>query len=81
MKIVSIFKYNNCSKFISGADDGIRTRDLLITNQLLWPTELRRLLVTDTFDNKINGSGERTRTSDPTVNSRLLYRLSYAGMD
>ena len=25
-------------------------------------------------------SGGRTRTCDPTVNSRLLYQLSYAGM-
>jgi hypothetical protein len=27
------------------------------------------------------GSGGRTRTYDPTVNSRLLYRLSYAGTE
>lgn len=27
-----------------------------------------------------NSSRGRTRTYDPTVNSRLLYRLSYAGM-
>jgi hypothetical protein len=26
------------------------------------------------------GSGGRTRTYDPAVNSRLLYQLSYAGM-
>ncbi len=26
-----------------------------------------------------NGSGGRTRTCDPAVNSRLLYQLSYAG--
>src|SRR5215469_5479087 len=28
---------------------------------------------------KIDGSPGRTRTSDPAVNSRLLYRLSYRG--
>ena len=28
---------------------------------------------------KFDGSGERTRTSDPAVNSRLLCQLSYAG--
>ncbi len=28
-----------------GADGGIRTPDQLITNQLLWPTELHRQLV------------------------------------
>ena len=27
----------------------------------------------------ISGSGGRTRTCDPAVNSRLLYQLSYAG--
>ena len=26
-----------------------------------------------------DNSGGRTRTCDPTVNSRLLYQLSYAG--
>ena len=30
---------------------------------------------------RMNGSGGRTRTADPVVNSHLLYRLSYAGMD
>ena len=25
------------------------------------------------------GSGDRTRTCDPAINSRLLYQLSYAG--
>src|SRR5258706_623158 len=29
---------------------------------------------------KLGGSPGRTRTSDPAVNSRLLYRLSYRGM-
>ncbi len=29
----------------------------------------------------INGSGARTRTADKTVNSRLLYQLSYTGID
>ncbi len=28
----------------------------------------------------LDSSGGRTRTCDPTVNSRLLYQLSYAGM-
>ena len=27
------------------------------------------------------GSPERTRTSDPVINSHLLYRLSYRGME
>src|SRR5262249_55301577 len=31
------------------------------------------------FEERPNGSGGRTRTADPVVNSHLLYRLSYAG--
>ncbi len=31
--------------FIQGAEGGIRTHDLMITNQLLWPTELLRLFI------------------------------------
>ena len=34
------FTSKGVSKF--GADGGIRTPDPLITNQLLWPTELHR---------------------------------------
>ncbi|GEM_PF-1368738 len=33
------------------ADGGIRTPDQLITNQLLWPTELHRLLVNLLIEN------------------------------
>ena len=35
---------NSISNFQVRADGGIRTPDQLITNQLLWPTELHRLI-------------------------------------
>ena len=32
------------------------------------------------FEERRYGSGGRTRTADPVVNSHLLYRLSYSGI-
>ena len=34
----------SCGWGRGGAEDGSRTRDLLITNQALWPSELLRLV-------------------------------------
>ncbi len=52
-----------------GAGDGTRTRNLLITNQLLC-----QLSYTSFF-----GASGRNRTTDTGIFSPLLYRLSYRG--
>src|SRR5690554_2371972 len=52
-----------------GAPGKIRTPDLLVRSQTLYPTELRA-----------RGSPSWTRTSDPVINSHLLYQLSYRGI-
>ncbi len=53
----------------NGAGDGTRTRDLLITNQLLYQLSYT----------SICGALGRNRTTDTEIFSLLLYRLSYQG--
>ena len=53
-----------------GADDGTRTRNLLITNQLLYQLSYISLK---------NGASGQNRTVDTGIFSPLLYRLSYRG--
>ena len=62
-------------KFVSpyprdGAGDGTRTRNLLITNQLLC-----QLSYTSFY-----GASEWNRTTDTGIFSPLLYQLSYRGI-
>ena len=52
-----------------GADDGTRTRNLLITNQLLY----RLSYISE------SGASGQNRTVDTGIFSPLLYRLSYRG--
>ena len=67
-----------------GAPEGIRTPDLLVRSQTLYPTELRahnprtisRKLNTSREYIK-NGGSSGNRTSDTGIFSPLLYRLSY----
>ena len=63
---------------IDGALEGIRTPDLLVRSQTLYPTELRA----QSYNQKnfiiiINGGSSGNRTSDTGIFSPLLYRLSY----
>ncbi len=65
------------SHFPNGALEGIRTPDLLVRSQTLYPAELRahdQLPVSS--KNKYGGSSGN-RTSDTRIFSPLLYRLSY----
>ena len=41
--------YYSQHEVVFGAGDGIRTRDLLITSQLLWPAELHRQIYRSVF--------------------------------
>ena len=59
-----------------GALEGIRTPDLLVRSQTLYPAELRAHVWTYTFQN-YNGGFNWNRTSDTRIFSPLLYRLSY----
>ena len=64
---------------INGALEGIRTPDLLVRSQTLYPTELRAhegLLLSYNI-NYINGGSSGNRTSDTGIFSPLLYQLSY----
>ena len=64
----------------SGALEGIRTPDLLVRSQTLYPTELRAqesLFNYKKLLNKKNGGSSGNRTSDTGIFSPLLYRLSY----
>ena len=54
-----------------GAGDGTRTRDLLITNQLLYLLSY----------SSNGGASEWNRTTDTRIFSPLLYQLSYRGMN
>ena len=57
-----------------GAGDGTRTRDLLITNQLLY-----QLSYTSVYLNYIirqNGGSYRARTCDPLLVRQMLSQLS-----
>ncbi len=64
-----------------GALEGIRTPDLLVRSQTLYPAELRaqaRSSFNDSHHLKlINGGSEWNRTTDTGIFSPLLYRLSY----
>ena len=60
---------------IYGALEGIRTPDLLVRSQTLYPTELRAHGI-QTIKYK-NGGSEWNRTIDTRIFSPLLYRLSY----
>ena len=57
-----------------GAGDGTRTRNLLITNQLL--CQLSYFGVTNFFVGK-NGAGDGTRTRNLLITNQLLCQLSY----
>ena len=52
-----------------GLTDENRTRNLLNHNQMLYQLSYCQ-----------HGSPSRTRTSDPSINSALLYQLSYRGL-
>jgi hypothetical protein len=56
----------------NGAGDGTRTRDLLITNQLLYQLSYTSLLNCD------YGGHNRDRTCDPLLVRQMLSQLSYA---
>ena len=56
-----------------GALQGIRTPDLLVRSQTLYPAELRA----HGFDYIIFGGSDWNRTNDTRIFSPLLYRLSY----
>ena len=56
-------------EFVNGAGDGTRTRNLLITNQLLCQLS---------YTSKA-GASEWSRTTDTGIFSPLLYQLSYRG--
>ena len=57
-----------------GAPEGIRTPDLLVRSQTLYPAELRAHS-SDLIN--INGGSGQNRTADTRIFSPLLYRLSY----
>ena len=59
---------------IYGAPEGIRTPDLLVRSQTLYPAELRAHS-SDLIN--INGGSGQNRTADTRIFSPLLYRLSY----
>ena len=59
----------------NGALEGIRTPDLLVRSQTLYPTELRAH--SQRKSKIINGGSSGNRTSDTGIFSPLLYRLSY----
>ena len=63
---------------LDGALEGIRTPDLLVRSQTLYPTELRAhdIQQTHSLNSKYGGS-EWNRTIDTRIFSPLLYRLSY----
>ena len=65
-----------------GALEGIRTPDLLVRSQTLYPTELRAhnrqyTQLNTSQKNLKNGGSSGNRTSDTGIFSPLLYRLSY----
>ena len=67
---------------LDGAPEGIRTPDLLVRSQTLYPAELRAhdYEITIIYINKNfnkNGGSEWNRTIDTRIFSPLLYRLSY----
>ena len=53
-----------------GRSRGIRTPDILLPKQARYQTALYS-----------DGSSNWTRTSDPMINSHLLYQLSYRGIN
>ena len=55
---------------VNGAGDGTRTRNLLITNQLLCQLSYTSMA----------GDSEWSRTTDTGIFSPLLYQLSYRGI-
>ena len=66
--VCSLWPLGNLSTY--GAGDGTRTRNLLITNQLLC-----QLSYTSS-----SGASEWNRTTDTGIFSPLLYQLSYRGI-
>ena len=58
------------SSVVNGAGDGTRTRNLLITNQLLYQLSYTSMA----------GASEWSRTTDTGIFSPLLYQLSYRGI-
>ena len=62
---------------IYGALEGIRTPDLLVRSQTLYPAELRAQMFCIKKIELINGGSEWNRTIDTGIFSPLLYRLSY----
>ena len=61
-----------------GAGTKSRTRDPLITSQVLY-----QLSYTGIWDCTIskNGAGTKSRTRDPLITSQVLYQLSYTGKE
>ncbi len=74
--LVSIRSGNK--EIFNGADTKSRTRDLLITSQLLYQLSY----VGDTLnkDEIKNGADTKSRTRDLLITSQLLYQLSYVGI-
>ena len=64
----------------NGALEGIRTPDLLVRSQTLYPAELRAQMFCIKKIELINGGSEWNRTIDTGIFSPLLYRLSYQGI-
>ena len=65
------------NKFKNGAPEGIRTPDLLVRSQTLYPAELRAR----GYKFNKNGGSEWNRTIDTRIFSPLLYRLSYRAIN
>ena len=67
-----------------GSKNSEKLRKLLLSNKSDFEKKTDLLIYlsarSENF-HKIIGSGDRTRTCDPAINSRLLYQLSYAGIN
>ncbi len=58
---------------IDGAATKSRTRDPLITSQMLYQ------LSYSGSNHQCHGAGTKSRTRDPLITSQVLYQLSYTG--
>lgn len=67
----------SCATFRYGALEGIRTPDLLVRSQMLYPAELRAHTIERRHLIYINGGSGQDRTADTEIFSLVLYRLSY----
>ena len=65
----------SCATSRYGAPEGIRTPDLLVRSQTLYPAELRAHNIERI--KQINGGSGQDRTADTEIFSLVLYRLSY----